>query len=337
MSSPDQAVSPSTAPTTRRFGGPRVRALLAAVGVVLVGGVAGAQLVSGQTAPVENVFVPISPCRLLDTRPEPDINLGPRAVPIGAGETVRFGAHDGNDDDSSCEVPASATAIEANVVAARPTEGGFLTLFPGDVENPGTASLNFVAGQAPTPNSITIPLAADGTFNVFNAFGDTDVIIDLAGYHQPSSTTDAIKDLRIDDEQLTAEIDELRAQLDAVTAAASIEVTTNVTDVVDSIVGVEQIDELTHAGDVAGTLVVSFDLQAIVGGTSLRCGIDGALSDAQSALSPGGILSGTRAFTFDPAIGPLTIELLCNATGGTSQVRDAGLTGIFIPTPNQAT
>lgn len=158
--------------------------------VSLAAGVAviGSQVASGQPSVVETVFVPVTPCRLVDTRPSPDVNTGPRNSPIGADEVVLFNAHDGRDADSTCEIPASALAVATNTVAVSPTAGSFLTLYPADVSNPGTSNLNFVAGQAPTPNATNVPLSADGGFNVFNAFGAVNVIIDINGYYQPSTS-----------------------------------------------------------------------------------------------------------------------------------------------------
>lgn len=146
----------------------------------------GAGLASGSDDAEETVFVPITPCRLLDTRPG-DINVGPRAEKIGEDEAVAFTAWGTGDADSPCNVPITATAIATNAVAIQPTARSFMTLYPGDVDNPGTANLNYVAGQAPTPNAANIPLSSTGTFNIFNAFGDVHAVIDVNGYYQPSS------------------------------------------------------------------------------------------------------------------------------------------------------
>ncbi len=162
--------------------------MIGGISVVALGvtGVIGNQLVSGAGAGEESVFVSMTPCRLVDTRSGEE-NVGPVSAPVGPGATVLFNAHDGSDGDSLCAIPSSATAISANVVAIAPSERGFLTLYPGGVENPGTANLNFVAGQAPTPNAAVVPLASDGRFNVFNAFGTVNVVIDVAGFYRPSS------------------------------------------------------------------------------------------------------------------------------------------------------
>jgi YVTN family beta-propeller protein len=158
-----------------------VAVTLAASGVAV-----GTQFASGAGESSESIFVSITPCRLVDTRPG-DINVGPRDTKIGPDETATFTAWGTGDADSPCDIPATATAIATNTVAIAPTARSFMTLYPADVDNPGTANLNYTAGQAPTPNAANVPLSATGTFNVFNAFGEVHVVIDVNGYYQPSS------------------------------------------------------------------------------------------------------------------------------------------------------
>lgn len=150
----------------------------------------GRALTSASSDAVETVFVPIAPCRLIDTRAGTE-NVGPRATPIPADTEVAFGAFDGDDGNSTCEIPSTARAIATNAVVAWPTARTYIALYPGDVANPGTANINVVAGQAPTPNAANIPLAPDGTFNVYNAFGTVDFILDVNGYYQPSTAAAA--------------------------------------------------------------------------------------------------------------------------------------------------
>jgi hypothetical protein len=113
-----------------------------------------------------------SPTRILDTR---------AGSAIGEGEvrTVQVAGLAG--------VPGGATGVVANVTATDGTRGGFLTVFPeGDA--PDTSSVNFQANSN-VPNLVFAPLAADGTMKVRNAFGETDVIIDVVGYFGPGGTT----------------------------------------------------------------------------------------------------------------------------------------------------
>src|SRR4051794_35789346 len=57
------------------------------------------------------VFVPLAPCRLFDTRPVP-ANVGPRAMPLGPGETYTQAVTGTN---GNCTVPSQATAVALNV------------------------------------------------------------------------------------------------------------------------------------------------------------------------------------------------------------------------------
>ncbi len=168
----------------------RTALVLASATVITATAGIGATIVRGQSTSGETVFVPIVPCRLVDTRPA--TNTGPRSTKVGPDETVAFNAHDGNDADSTCAIPATATAVAANVTVIQPTERSFLTLWPADAPNPGTSNLNYVGGQAPTPNAANIPIAPNGAFNVFNAFGETHFAIDVNGYFQPSSAVGAV-------------------------------------------------------------------------------------------------------------------------------------------------
>jgi hypothetical protein len=117
-----------------------------------------------------------SPTRILDTRP---------GAPIGEGQqrTVQVVGTYGN----GVTIPSGATGVIANVTATDGTRGGFLTVFPsGSV--PETSSLNFLANSN-VPNLVFAPLAGDGTMKIHNAFGNTDVIVDVLGYFGPTGTT----------------------------------------------------------------------------------------------------------------------------------------------------
>lgn len=151
----------------------------------MVGGLAaavalgGLGVVSAGTSGPAPAFTAISPCRLIDTRPG-DVNVGPRSTPLQEAEEVNVKVHGAN---GRCSIPASATAITANVVAVGPSAPSFLSIWPADTSNPGTSSLNYVAGQAPTPNTISVALSAAGSITLFNRFGTVDVVIDISGYY----------------------------------------------------------------------------------------------------------------------------------------------------------
>jgi hypothetical protein len=126
------------------------------------------------------VFVPIAPCRLFDLRPAPD-TVGPRAVPLGAGETYTQAVRGAN---GLCNVPADATAVAMNVTAVGGTAGSFLTIWPSDVSpKPLASNLNWVPGSPPTPNKVDVKLSVDGNINMFNLTGTVSVLADVVGYY----------------------------------------------------------------------------------------------------------------------------------------------------------
>ncbi|MFN8023939.1 MAG: YncE family protein [Acidimicrobiales bacterium] len=163
------------APTPSRV---RWAAIGAAIAVSIGGGgllTARASLDSGD----RTVFVPITPCRLLDTRPGSD-NVGPRATPIGANEVYTATVRGTN---GNCTIPSDAVGVAMNVVAVNATASSYLTVFPADVSRPLASNLNWVARQAPTPNAVTADLSADGRISFYNLTGQVDIAADIVGYY----------------------------------------------------------------------------------------------------------------------------------------------------------
>jgi len=166
----------------------RWAAIGAAVAVSLGAGGFGIVNAVNTTNP-QNVYVAIAPCRLIDTRPAPD-NVGPRATPIGDGETLLIAGT--GDVAGPCNIPAGISAIETNVTAVGATAPTFLTFYASDIATrPGASNLNPAPGQPPTPNSVTINLPAAGTFNLYNHDGTVNVIIDIVGYYDNHRHTTA--------------------------------------------------------------------------------------------------------------------------------------------------
>lgn len=152
--------------------------------VLTVAPIVRANVAPGTPPPAPATFVPITPCRLADTRPAPS-TVGTRATPIGENETVAFTVRGQN---GQCNIPASATGIAANVTAVNPTAAGFVTLFPADAPTrPLASNLNLLPGGAPTPNQVTVKLSATGVVNAFNRFGSVDLIVDIVGYYTPAA------------------------------------------------------------------------------------------------------------------------------------------------------
>ena len=114
------------------------------------------------------------PKRILDTR----TNLGGFAgVPVGAASkiTVVIAGVGG--------VPAHASSVVMNVTATDPTSEGYLVVWPSDLDRPTASNLNMVPGKT-VPNLVVVPLAPDGTVDVFNQAGTTHVIFDIVGWYR---------------------------------------------------------------------------------------------------------------------------------------------------------
>lgn len=152
-------------------------------GVALVGG-------TGSSTP-SSTFVPISPCRLVDTRPSPDDpgvpgtpQVDARQQPLGPTslELVQVRGTNGN-----CVIPTNAVGVTMNVTIITPTARSYLTVFPADAYRPLASNLNWSASQGPTGNSVTARLSADGKLYFYNHAGTVHVIADIIGYYQQSS------------------------------------------------------------------------------------------------------------------------------------------------------
>jgi len=141
-----------------------------------------AQSVGATGSGTASVFVPIVPCRLIDTRPGAD-HVGPVAAALGAGETITVAVWGSN---GNCTVPTGATGIATNVTAVNANDNSYLTVYPADALRPTASNLNVTPGSPPTPNQVTVGLSAAGAISTFNNAGSVDVVIDIVGYYEPA-------------------------------------------------------------------------------------------------------------------------------------------------------
>jgi hypothetical protein len=115
------------------------------------------------------VFTPLVPARILDTR------FGtPLAAGLGNKFVLPVGGHWG--------APGNASAVILNVTVAGPTTASDLVIWPDLASMPVASDLNFVGGQT-VPNLVIVKLSAGGKIDIFNAFGTTDVIVDVVGWY----------------------------------------------------------------------------------------------------------------------------------------------------------
>ncbi|KOX18576.1 hypothetical protein ADK67_35755 [Saccharothrix sp. NRRL B-16348] len=129
---------------------------------------------TGETAAsgTAGLFVPTSPTRLLDTRPEYRIGHqgGKPAAWTAVSATLAGRA----------PVPAGAAAVVANVTVTEAERPGHVTVHPGGTARPQASSLNIDTVGQTRPNLVTVPLGG-GAVELFPT-APTHLILDVAGY-----------------------------------------------------------------------------------------------------------------------------------------------------------
>lgn len=125
-------------------------------------------------------FVSLTPCRLMETRPE--YNFQGRAFPFGppaldAAETRTFSPQASN----VCTVPGTAKAYVLNVTLI-PRNGGvdFVTVFPAGEARPDYWTVRSPDGLI-VANSAVVRAGVAGGISVITS-GAADVLVDIAGY-----------------------------------------------------------------------------------------------------------------------------------------------------------
>jgi hypothetical protein len=131
-----------------------------------------------------NLFVPLAPSRITDTRSS--------SVPVqpNAGKTLTTGGTlitqvtgVGNVPSSTAGAPITAALL--NVTAATATAGSYLTVYPASAAAPNASDLNFGPGFV-VANNDPVGLSPTGAVNIFNYAGNSDVVVDVFGYYIPT-------------------------------------------------------------------------------------------------------------------------------------------------------
>ena len=122
-------------------------------------------------------FVPITPDRILDTRPETRLNYtGGKPAAGGLFDLVVPG---------KASIPLNASAVVLNVTATEAGGPGFVQLFPAGRGTPGSSSnLNVERAGQTIPNAVIVPLGNGGAVSFFTQVG-THLVADVSGYFVP--------------------------------------------------------------------------------------------------------------------------------------------------------
>jgi hypothetical protein len=127
-------------------------------------------------------FVPVTPCRVIDTR-KADGPFGGPQVASGALRTIAI-------PNSGCGIPTVALAYSVNVAVVPAGPLGYLTLWPAGELQPMASTLNALDGRVKS-NATIVPAGVGGSISMF-ASDATHVVLDITGYFVPASDPSAL-------------------------------------------------------------------------------------------------------------------------------------------------
>ncbi|MCU1221343.1 MAG: hypothetical protein JWN42_2540, partial [Candidatus Angelobacter sp.] len=132
--------------------------------------------------PAGLAFVPVTPCRLADTRNAAGAFGGPF---LAAKSTREFDIPNG-----TCSIPATAQAYSINATVVPHGTLGFLTAFPCGQPLPLASTLNAIDGRIKAAAAM-VPAGTNGGLCFFST-NDTDLVLDINGYFVPNTSTTAL-------------------------------------------------------------------------------------------------------------------------------------------------
>jgi len=135
---------------------------------------------SGQSGGLQ--FVPVTPCRVMDTRAATG-TLGGPSLAAGATRNVPI-------PQSACNIPSTAQAYSLNVTVAPAGPLTYLSIWPMGQTQPVVSTLNSLDGRI-VANAAIVPAGASGAISVYVS-NTTDAIIDINGYFAPASTSGSL-------------------------------------------------------------------------------------------------------------------------------------------------
>jgi hypothetical protein len=137
----------------------------------------------GTTPPTAGFqFVPVTPCRVIDTR----VTAGTFGGPSIAGGSTRNVPI----PQSVCNIPSTAQAYSLNVTVVPSQSLTYLTVWPAGQAQPVVSTLNSLSGSI-VANAAIVSAGAGGAISMY-ASNTTDVVIDINGYFAPPSTPGAM-------------------------------------------------------------------------------------------------------------------------------------------------
>ncbi|MTD15924.1 hypothetical protein GIS00_18475 [Nakamurella sp. YIM 132087] len=130
----------------------------------------------------DQVYVPITPCRVVDTRSA----FGPLGSQVSRNYYVSgsFGIVSQGGRQGGCGIPENATAVAATMTAVDPAAVGFARAWPAGSPEPAATQLQYRETNG-TGVVLTLRPGSAAHLTVRNYGGPTDLVLDVAGYWAP--------------------------------------------------------------------------------------------------------------------------------------------------------
>jgi hypothetical protein len=131
-------------------------------------------------------FVPITPCRIVDTRKGGGIVVQQTTRHFRSRGSSGFAAQGGHSD--GCGIPVAAAAVSASLTTVNSTGDGYLNAWPSGENEPLSTLVNYFGGKrmSVTTNITLADYGSSPDFDVRGQGGSTHLIVDVLGYYEPA-------------------------------------------------------------------------------------------------------------------------------------------------------
>jgi len=136
------------------------------------------------------VFIPVTPCRIVDTRVAGGTIPANGERSFDVSETASFTAQGGDAGDCGVGAAGPFAAAVVNFTVVTPAAAGYITAYPFGGARPLAATVNYVAGDI-RGNLAIVKLNQDDDSRDLSVYtyADTHVVADLVGYYiHPQAT-----------------------------------------------------------------------------------------------------------------------------------------------------
>ena len=133
------------------------------------------------TTDPEMLYVPITPCRIVDTRQAVGVFSAGQTRSYYVGGTFGFAPQGGT--SGGCGIPTGAQAVAAVVTAVGPEHAGYVRAWPAGTSEPGATLLNYAGDNIGIGGQVKLRSGAGTDMTLKNYGGPTQIVIDVNGYY----------------------------------------------------------------------------------------------------------------------------------------------------------